>query len=177
MSDEDSDVPGLEAFVAELNKKKISSDMVDNIAEHGALSDVHMWSNGDPDTLPAFYEAVGLDKTLDQAIVLSCARKVAAALKDSSTVPRKKTRMAKPTSSTVTSLKKHSGENNRTKRPKWKLKGADNADEFGEIENHYKTEWGKGWIPMHDKPYATLEGAKKIMLLMTTTFSDTGAVL
>ena len=128
--------------------------------------------------MPAFYEEVGLDKALDQAIVLSCARKVAAALKDSSTVPRrKKNKMAKPTSSHVPSVKKHSGDNNRTKRPKWKLKGAENADEFGEIENHYKTEWGKGWIPMHDKPYTTLEEAKKIMLLMNTTFSDTGVVL
>ena len=86
MSDE-SDVPGLEEFIEELTKKKIE--------EHDALSDVQMWTNADPQTLPAFYEAVGLEKPLDQAIVLSCARKVGETLKNRSTRPQlQKNKMA-----------------------------------------------------------------------------------
>ena len=178
MSDEDSDVPGLDEFIEELTKKKISTEVVKKIEEHGALSDVEMWTNADPQTLPAFYEEVGLDKPLDQAIVLSCARKVAAILNDSSTVPqRKKTKMGAPTSSRVSSVKKLSGENNRTQRPGWKIRGKDVPDELGKIEDHYKTEWGKGWIPLHPEPCSTVDEAKKHMLPLNTTFSDAGVVL
>ena len=49
MSDEsDADVPGLDEFIEELKKKKISEEVVGKIEDHGALSDVEMWTNADP---------------------------------------------------------------------------------------------------------------------------------